>query len=331
MKDVRNRWLAVASAAAGVLLFLGASGHGASGGAASALREYAVPAGSHPHDVAPARDGTVWYSAQTMGELGRLDPATGKIQHVKLGEGSAPHGVIIGPDGAEWVTDGGLNAIVRVSADGSSITRFPLPAARTQNDLNSAAFDKHGTLWFTGQGGIYGRVTVSTGRVEIWDAPRGPGPYGIAVTPSGGIYFASLAGSYVGHIDPETARVTVLAPPTARAGTRRIWPDSRGRLWVSEWDGGKLARYDPPANAWKEYRLPGASPKPYAVYVDEHDQVWLSDWDANTLVRFDPQTEKFESFPLPSASGGVRQLNGRPGQVWGAESTVNKLVVWQAR
>ena len=33
---------------------------------ASALRvrEYSVPAGTHPHDVAPASDGTVWYTAQ---------------------------------------------------------------------------------------------------------------------------------------------------------------------------------------------------------------------------------------------------------------------------
>ena len=84
--------------------------------AATALQvqEYAVPAGSHPHDVAPARDGTVWYTAQATGKLGRLDPTTGRTTEIPLGEGSAPHGVIVGPDGAAWVTDGGLNAIVRV-------------------------------------------------------------------------------------------------------------------------------------------------------------------------------------------------------------------------
>lgn len=36
-----------------------------------------VPVGAHPHDVAPAQDGTVWYTAQYQGALGRLDPATG--------------------------------------------------------------------------------------------------------------------------------------------------------------------------------------------------------------------------------------------------------------
>jgi virginiamycin B lyase len=326
----RLRTLAVLAIATGMSLMMGPAGPGVQA-AVSPLREYAVPTGSHPHDVAPAPDGTVWYSAQTAGELGRLDPATGKVQHVKLGDGSAPHGVILEPDGAAWATDGGVNAIVRVSPDGKSIRRFPLPADRGPYDLNSLVFDKRGTLWFTGQGGFYGRVTAGTGRVEVWDAPRGRGPYGMAVTPSGGIYFASLAGSYLGRIDPETAKVTVIDPPTAHAGTRRIWSDLRGRLWISEWDAGNLARYDPAAKAWKEYRLPGRAPRPYGVYVDEHDMVWLSDWGANALLRFDPQTERFESFPLPSASAGIRQLNGRPGQVWGAESTVNKIVVWQAR
>jgi virginiamycin B lyase len=45
------------------------------------------------------------------------------------------------------------------------------------------------------------------------------------------------------------------------------------------------------------------------------------------LVRFDPETEEFTSFPLPSNPGEVRQILGRPGEVWGAESAADKLVV----
>ena len=79
------------------------------------MQEFPVPLGSRPHDVAPIPNGTVvWYTAQGSGELGKLDPTTGKTHHIALGQGSAPHGVIIGPDGAPWITDGGLNAIVRV-------------------------------------------------------------------------------------------------------------------------------------------------------------------------------------------------------------------------
>ena len=60
------------------------------------MKEFQLPSGSRPHDVAPARDGGVWYTAQRQGALGRLDPATGKVEQIPLGQGSAPHGVIVG-------------------------------------------------------------------------------------------------------------------------------------------------------------------------------------------------------------------------------------------
>jgi virginiamycin B lyase len=328
-------WISIAV----VLLTLGAVG--ISGGlhvsapraqaAPAALREYPVARGSHPHDVAPASDGGVWFTAQTAAALGRLDPETGQTRIIKLGEGSAPHGVIIGPDGAPWITDGGLNAIVRVSPATGEVRRFPLPAQRASANLNTAAFDHAGNLWFTGQSGVYGRVTPSTGRVEVWDAPRGPGAYGMTVTPEGAIYFASLASSYVGRIDTRTGVATVLQPPTANQGARRVWSDARGRIWVSEWNAGNLALYDPGTNRWKEWRLPGQRPMPYAVYADDQDMIWLSDWGANALVRFDPGRQTFERFPYPTEGATVRQIMGRPGEVWGAESGVDKLVVWRRR
>jgi virginiamycin B lyase len=67
------------------------------------------------HDIAPAPDGGVWFSAQRSGHLGWFDPRTGKTELIALGSGSSPHGVIAGPDGAAWLTDGGQNAIVRVA------------------------------------------------------------------------------------------------------------------------------------------------------------------------------------------------------------------------
>ncbi len=188
----------------------------------SGIQEYPVPSGSRPHDVAPAPDGSVWYTAQGSGELGRLDPRTGATRHIKLGDGSAPHGVIVGP------------------ASGAA---------------------------------------------------------------------------------------TVIEPPTSGQGARRVWPDSRGRIWVSEWNVGQLGMYDPGTGRWREWRLPGDQPRAYAVDVDHRDMVWVTDFGANPLVRFDPSREMFDVFRLPSPQSNVRQLLGRPGEVWGAASAVDKLVV----
>ena len=157
----------------------------------------------------------MWFTAQGSGQLGWLDPKTGKTRLTRLGSGSAPHGVIVGPDGAPWITDGGLNAIVRVDPRTRKVRRFPLPASSGYANLNTATFDKRGVLWFTGQSGIYGRLDPKVGKARVFRAPRGEGPYGITTTPSGAVYYASLAGSYLGRIDVRTGKATVLRPPTA--------------------------------------------------------------------------------------------------------------------
>ncbi len=96
---------------------------------------------------------------------------------------------------------------------------------------------------------------------------------------------------------------------------------------VSEWNAGQVARYNPQTERWREWRLPGDAPQPYAVYVDDRDKVWLTDFGGDVIMRFDPATETFETFELPTVQAQVRQLLGRPGEVWGAESAANKLVV----
>jgi len=130
----------------------------------------------------------------------------------------------------------------------------------------------------------------------------------------------------VGRIDPKTGEATVLDPPTPNQGARRVWPDSQGRIWVSEWNAGKVAVYDPSEETWREWKLPGSAPRAYAVYVDELDMVWLSDFGANSVVRFDPESEEFEVFDLPSNPSNVRQILGRDGEVWLPESAADQLV-----
>jgi virginiamycin B lyase len=288
--------------------------------------EFPVPKGSGPHDVAPAPDGRVWFTAQAVGALGRLDPRTGHVEEFPLGNGSAPHGVIVGPDGAPWVTDGGLNAILRVDPASLVIRRFALPADRAGANLNTATFDKSGVLWFTGQGGIYGRVDPGSGAVSVWDAPRGPGAYGITTTPAGAIYFASLAGNYIARIDPATGAATVIEPPTPRQGARRIWSDSQDGLWISEFLAGQIARFDASRNTWRSWRLPGDRPQPYGVYVDQHDVVWVSDFGAGALLRFNPTTGQFSLIAGQQSDVWIRQLLGRPGEVWGADSAHDRLI-----
>ena len=300
-------------------------------GAQVTVQEYPLPPRVGAHDVwaDPAPGGPVWFSAQRSGELGRLDPQTGKVEMIPLGPRSSPHGVILDADGSPWLTDSGQNAIVRVDPKTRAVKSWPLPEGTGYANLNTAIFDKAGIHWFTGQSGYYGRLDPRSGDLKVFDAPKGRGPYGIHVTPDSTVYYASLAGSHIARIDAATGKAAVIEPPTRGQGARRVWSDSKGLVWVAEWNSGQLSRYDPKSGAWAQWKAPGANPKVYAVYVDETDKVWVAEWSAQAMLRFDPATQKFESFRSSTSTANVRQIHGRKGEVWTPESAADKLVVYR--
>ena len=94
----------------------------------------------------------------------------------------------------------------------------------------------------------------------MWDAPKGRGPYGITGTPKGDIWYVSLAGSYLANVDLETGQATVHEPPTKDQGARRVWSDSKGRLWVSAWNSGQVSMYDPAARELEGMEAAGRAP-----------------------------------------------------------------------
>lgn len=288
---------------------------------------YPVKTGIGNRDVAPAADGTVWFANQFSGTVGHLDSKTGKYDLYPLGAGSSPHGILMGPDGNAWTMDGGQNAIVRVNSTDHKLTVFPLPKERGDVNLNTGVFDHSGALWFTGQNGFYGRLDTTTGKIDLYDAPGGEGPYGIAVTPQDTVWYTSFACNHIVGIDAKTRQVTVVDLPDPHAGgARRIWSDSKGRLWLATWGTGELLRYDPADKSWVAYKLPGLGPRGYSTYVDDQDYVWVSEFMANAILRFDPKTESFISFPSERNQVQLLQMNGRGNKVWGGEQGANRIV-----
>ncbi len=72
------------------------------------------------------------------------------------------------------------------------------------------------------------RLIPGSGEIEVFEAPRGRGPYGITVTPDNQVFYASLAGNHIALIDAAEGNATVLEPPTPQQGSRRVWSDSAG-------------------------------------------------------------------------------------------------------
>ena len=149
------------------------------------------------------------------------------------------------------------------------------------------------------------------------------------MTPDGTVYYASLAGSYVGRIDPETGEATVLEPPTSRPGRAPgVVRTRKGRVWVSEWDAGQVGDVRP----GRERYLAGVEAAGRAAAGVRGvrgragqrvaDRLWR---ERDRAIR--PVAERFETFPLPHAHGNVRQILGRAGEVWAPEWAADRLVV----
>ena len=125
-----------------------------------------------------------------------------------------------------------------------------------------------------------------------------------------------------------TGAATVVEPPTAGQGARRVWSDSRGRIWVSEWDAGQVGVHDPATGDWQEWRLPGERPAGLRR-LRRRARHRLADRLRRRTRSSGSIRRPRRSMPieLPSPDAAVRQLLGRPGEVWGAESAVDKLVL----
>jgi virginiamycin B lyase len=287
-----------------------------------------LPPGAHPHDASPGRPGEIWYTAQRQGALGIIDIDEWSYRQVPLGEGSAPHGVVLGPDGMAWITDGGQNAIVRYDPATEALDVWKLPEDSGYTNLNTGAFDKDGAHWFTGQNGIYGKVDPETREVSVFPDPGGRGPYGIDDTPDGEIWYVSLAGSHLARVDRASGNVTVIQGPEPNAGLRRVWAASNGDLWITGWNSGKLYRFRPSDGLWDEWKLPGEKPQAYAVYVDERDDVWVTDFASNNTLVFDIASERFvATIPGSEPNAQVRQILGRGNEIYLPESGTDRLML----
>src|SRR4051812_6612728 len=83
--------------------------------------------GSRPHDPMAARDGTIWYSGQLSGKLGRIDPRTDEVKEypVKTPQ-SGPHGLVEDKDGNVWFTGNHLGLVGKLDPRTGNVIEYKM-------------------------------------------------------------------------------------------------------------------------------------------------------------------------------------------------------------
>ncbi|HEY6005850.1 MAG TPA: hypothetical protein VIV57_23415 [Anaeromyxobacter sp.] len=300
------------------------------GGVRVTIKEWPLPTpGSRPHDPLATPDGAIWYTGQFANLLGRLDPASGKVEEFPLPAGSGPHGLVADKNGNILYTANFKAAIGRLDPRTREVREYPMPD-RAARDPHTLVFDRKGIVWFTVQGANrVGRLDPESGEVKLVASPTPKSrPYGIQVSPKGIPFFVEFGTSKIASIDPATLEIREYALPSAEARPRRLAITSDGAIWYSDFARGYLGRYDPATGKAREWASPGGpGSQPYGIAAID-DVLWYSESGTkpNTIVRFDPRTEKFQSWAIPSGGGVVRNVDvTRDGNLAIACSGVNRV------
>ncbi len=301
------------------------------------IREWSLPtADSWPHDPAVGADGALWYTAQKVNRLGRLDAATGRIREYALKTAdSGPHGLAADRGGNIWYTGSSAGLIGKLDVKTGEVTEYRLPDPRAQ-DPHTPVFDGRGTLWFTVlRGNMVGRLDPSSGKIELREVPTpDAAPYGMAIDPQGVPFFCEFGTNKLARIDPRTLEIREYTLP-AGARPRRLAIAADGTVYYSDYARGNLARLDPATGKVEEWRSPGGpGARPYGIAITPDGMVWYSESGVqpNTIVRFDPRTHRFARAAIPSGGGTVRNMAAtRDGRLYIACSGVNKVGVVEPR
>jgi virginiamycin B lyase len=195
------------------------------------LAEFAVPAG-----VATGKDGALWVTARTTGQIHRVK--AGEITSYQIPTPDAfPTDIVAGPDGALWFTETRADKIGRITTTGE-ITEYPIPT--TGAFAADITVGRDGALWFTeSSGNKIGRITTAGELTEYpLDVPDAL-PAAIVAGRDGQLYFTEGNTNAITRMNTN-GEVTGRSPlPTAFATPLGLAPTRHG-VYVSQHSAGSI-------------------------------------------------------------------------------------------
>jgi virginiamycin B lyase len=263
-----------------------------------------------PWTAHPDAEGNFWIPQYGVSNrIARFNPASGEIKEFRVPHPGPAliHSAVPAPDGSVWLTEAGAKKLGRWDRATQAITEF-------QDDWRKHTIKVHpdGSIWSTG-----GLTRFDPKTSTYTHIPEVPTAYGIALDKEGTVWFTEMtrAGS-LGKVDPKTLKVTKYIPPT-RDRPRRIQIDDDGMIWFCIYESGKIERFDPKAETFKEYVLPHAKTKPYALAVGADRMIWYSSEWRDVMGRLDPASGKVVEYPMPYTDNGMRDFFlDKDGRIW---------------
>ncbi len=197
-------------------------------------------------------DGKVWFSEGGSRTLFRLDPATGKMDHidqfkdVPKNVAHAEYGIVSDPLNNIWFFDFADRNVGRTDKNTGATTLFavPTPASRPRR----GHMDEHGRITFAEfAADRVGVMDIKTEQIREWPLPANFSPYDAVMDRNGEVWTGGMNADTVFRIDTKTGQsVGYLLPESTNI--RRVTVDNSTTpvtFWVGNNHRGKIIKLEP--------------------------------------------------------------------------------------
>ncbi|HUA58738.1 MAG TPA: nidogen-like domain-containing protein [Verrucomicrobiae bacterium] len=236
---------------------------------------------------------------------------------------SDPRNIVVGPDNNLWFVDTNNSKIGTVTAAGV-IAEYPTqtPAAAPHNLVSAP----DGNLWFTEYNvGKIGRITPAGLVTEFALSHNYDQPEGIAVGPDGALWFTEYAGAAnkIGRITT-TGAITEFTVPTNGAEPGNIVTGSDNNLWFTEFNTNKIARLTP-GGTFTEFVPPTANSEPWAIVSGPDGAVWFTEYAGGQIGRI-TTSGTITEYAIPTTVSEPDAIAVGPDQsIWFTEHNRGKI------
>jgi virginiamycin B lyase len=260
-------------------------------------RDIPLPHRSHPVGVLVDPQGAVWYAASGLGLVGRLDPGAARPKEFAIPSIAdarsaipSPWAIALEPAGSHlWFTVVSDGIVGRVALTAKPQRRgfavSELSLGRSTVRPEGIAADHLGSIWIAETGAdSLARIRTGDGAITRVHLPPGSRPRGIASAPDGTIWVTLFGTHQLLEIKPGTLETRTSSLPS-RAGSSpwAIVVDQAGAVWVGEFAGNTVARFDPRSRRFTTVPLPTTHSGVRALAVDGVGRVWFAGSESGRL------------------------------------------------
>ncbi|MHB8566999.1 MAG: Vgb family protein [Nitrososphaerales archaeon] len=190
------------------------------------------------------------------------------------------------------------------------------------------------------------RTVVPTPYVKEFNVSTpNPGLSGLAIDPSGNVWFIEDNASRVGVFFPSNdsfreypflalahinhAQQSVNLSSIALVALSQIAYDvNSGKLWFTWAASNSIGELDPSTGQTKFYQVPTQGAGPFDILISPNDTIWFSEILGNKIGRLDPASESIEEFDTPTSFSGPGMMTfDSHGRIWFAETYAKKIGV----